>query len=356
MRDYAVVSPHFWTGHTGRQIRKLGHEAQVIALYLMTAPGSNMIGLYYLPLPSLAHETGCPIEGASKGLTDLENLGFCRYDPEAEVVWVCEMARWQIGEQIKEGDKRHGRVAKEVSTYSDSVFYSAFMERYGHAYRLLPSTERKGHRRGIEGASKGHRRGPRVEQDQEQDIEHDQEQEKTKSAHVTHAREAAELKTGALPPTPRIFVGGGATGSVRGEDPADEAACAAFGDALLAAWPAGHVNPIRFQRALLDVWRLGLIRADGTDARTEKSRTAGQVLADMPLWQAYHDSGARPKHLETFLEQRCFLGAVPSPLKTNSSPSATRRRWGSDLAPGTTMEDVERARQRDLEIFGPREA
>lgn len=171
-----------------------------------------------------------------------------------------------------------------------------------------------------------------------------------------------EEETGAEPPNPRVVVRGKDSPSSRWkppppDDPADEAACEAFGEALMAAWPEGEVNLVRFQRALRDVWRQGLIRADGTEPRTEKSRTAGQVLADMPLWKAYHESGARPKHLETFLTERSFLTPVPRPLKSNNgSPSATRRRWGSDLAPGTTNEDVDRARARDLEIFGPREA
>ena len=58
MRDYAIVSPRFWIGTTGRELRRLGPEVQVVALYLLTAPHSNMIGLYYLPIPTLCHETG----------------------------------------------------------------------------------------------------------------------------------------------------------------------------------------------------------------------------------------------------------------------------------------------------------
>ncbi|EPR0667076.1 hypothetical protein ACUZZ3_005115, partial [Escherichia coli] len=36
MRDYAKVSPRFWLGETGRELRKAGAEAQVVAFYLMT--------------------------------------------------------------------------------------------------------------------------------------------------------------------------------------------------------------------------------------------------------------------------------------------------------------------------------
>ena len=54
MRDYAKVSPKFWTGETGREIRRLdkeggsqgaskGVEGALVALYLMTSPHSNML-------------------------------------------------------------------------------------------------------------------------------------------------------------------------------------------------------------------------------------------------------------------------------------------------------------------------
>ena len=37
-RDYAIVSPQFWTGTTGREIRTRGRDVQLVALYLMTSP------------------------------------------------------------------------------------------------------------------------------------------------------------------------------------------------------------------------------------------------------------------------------------------------------------------------------
>lgn len=99
MRDYAKVSPRFWLGETGRELRKAGAEAQVVAFYLMTSPHANMLGLYYLPVLYLAHETGLGLEGASKGLKRAVEAGFCSYDHDAEMVWVHEMAAWQVGER-----------------------------------------------------------------------------------------------------------------------------------------------------------------------------------------------------------------------------------------------------------------
>lgn len=94
MRDYAKVAPQFWIGATGKALRKAGAEAQVVALYLLTSPHANMLGLYYLPTVYLIHETGLGEEGASKGLQRAIEAGFCSYDEASEVVWVHEMARF----------------------------------------------------------------------------------------------------------------------------------------------------------------------------------------------------------------------------------------------------------------------
>jgi hypothetical protein len=101
MRDYAKVAPQFWTGETGKKIRAAGAETVVVALYLMTCPHANMIGLYYLPKMYIAHETGLGMEGASKGLTRAIEAGFCSYDEASEHVFVHAMARFQIADKLR---------------------------------------------------------------------------------------------------------------------------------------------------------------------------------------------------------------------------------------------------------------
>ncbi|GGC77005.1 hypothetical protein [Undibacterium terreum] len=44
MRPYAKITPTFWIGGTGRQLRHRGYHAQLLALYLMSCPLSNMAG------------------------------------------------------------------------------------------------------------------------------------------------------------------------------------------------------------------------------------------------------------------------------------------------------------------------
>lgn len=174
MRDFSKVAPQFWTGDTGRRLRALGPEVQVIALYLITCPSSSMIGLFYLPLPTLCHETGRGFEGASKALLDLEKARFCEYDRETELVWVPEMARFQIGEALSPNDKRAVGLKKDLIPFRKSRFYKKFLDRYAERYHLrdLPEPEAPSEplRRPIEAPSKEHPTEIEIEQEIENKI------------------------------------------------------------------------------------------------------------------------------------------------------------------------------------------
>ncbi|MET3929544.1 hypothetical protein ABIE51_001431 [Lysobacter sp. OAE881] len=135
MRDFGKVSPMFWTGKTGKELR--GHpEAQIVAMYLMTCPHSNMIGVYHLPKLYLCHETGLPLEGANKGLEKCIAVGFCLYDEDTETMFVIEMAAHQIGETLKPGDRRGDGIRRQVTTIASPSISAAFLERYADAYEL----------------------------------------------------------------------------------------------------------------------------------------------------------------------------------------------------------------------------
>ncbi|HEM6739330.1 TPA: DNA-binding protein [Citrobacter amalonaticus] len=181
MRDYATVAPQFWLGKTGRELRKQGAEAQVVSFYLMTSPHANMLGLYYLPVLYIAHETGLGFEGALKGLKRSIEAGFCSYDEVTEMVWVHEMAAYQVGKELKPGDNRCAGVRNEYASLTDNPFLSAFYERYKTDFHL--SHKRESHLFS-EGASKGLR-----SQDQDQDQEQDKDSSGQGSATPTDDQE-----------------------------------------------------------------------------------------------------------------------------------------------------------------------
>ena len=141
MRDYAKVSPKFWTGETGQELARRGSEAVIVAMYLMTSPHSNMLGLYYQPTLYMAEETGLTPEGASKGLRHCVEAGFCDYDPASKWVWVYEMAGYQIGSNLSPDDKRCKGIQKDYMALPNVPFLGPFFDFYEHHFNLTQKRE-----------------------------------------------------------------------------------------------------------------------------------------------------------------------------------------------------------------------
>ena len=135
MRDYSKVNGQFWTGKTGKALRG-DAQAQIVAMYLVTSPHSNMIGVYHCPILYIAHETGLPIEGASKGLQRLIEGEYCTYDEASETVFVHEMAKYQIGESLSPNDKQVKGVQKQFDNLPQGRIKQEFFVRYAKAFHL----------------------------------------------------------------------------------------------------------------------------------------------------------------------------------------------------------------------------
>ncbi len=135
-REFTKLSPSFWTGPTGRQLRRAGIEAQLVALYLLSSPHSTYSGLYSLPLSYIAADTGLRAEQVSQALVTLESVGFARYDEASECVWVVNAAKWQLGD-LKPGDKRIvGQQREFDGVPKDCPFKAEFFARYAKALGL----------------------------------------------------------------------------------------------------------------------------------------------------------------------------------------------------------------------------
>jgi len=158
MREYARLAPGFWLSPVGRKLRARGTNELLLAVYLLSAPSSNSLGLYYLPKQTVQHELGMTTEGASNALRWCIQTGFCDYDEAAEMVYVPAMAGLQIAPNLAPADKRVKWVQSQYEMLPENRFLSKFFDDYGVAFHLKnrrgTATE-KG--RGIEGASKDHR-------------------------------------------------------------------------------------------------------------------------------------------------------------------------------------------------------
>lgn len=136
MRDYSIVVPRFWTGETGKILRGSGAREQLLALYLVTAPHANMIGLYHLPISTIANDVAIPARVVPLSLEVLSRSGFAHYDCPTETVWVPEMARMQIEPRLHPRDKRVVMVVRLLRQMSVSPFFSRFLERYQVPFSL----------------------------------------------------------------------------------------------------------------------------------------------------------------------------------------------------------------------------
>ncbi|HFG4486373.1 hypothetical protein [Acinetobacter baumannii] len=168
MRDYGKVSPHFWTGSTGKNLRQCP-DSIVVAMYLMTSPHANMLGLYYMPLLYVAHETGLGMEGAIKGLKWACKAGFCSYDEVSEMVWVHEMARFQVAESLKATDNRCKGIQKDYDSLPSNPFLASFFDKYAEAFCM--TNKREGRAVSIAENEAPNKPLPSQEQEQEQEQE-----------------------------------------------------------------------------------------------------------------------------------------------------------------------------------------
>lgn len=144
MRDYGSVSPRFWIGETGKRLRG-DPAAQLLALYLMTSPHANMIGVFHCPILYMAHETGLPVEAVEEAMDKLVSFGFCQYDEATESIFVVRMAAHQVGENLKAGDNKILGIRKEWERIASPVLKKSYYDTYKDSHSLSPS----------EGACKG---------------------------------------------------------------------------------------------------------------------------------------------------------------------------------------------------------
>lgn len=136
MRDYGKIATTWWTRGPGKALRG-DADAQLVAVYLCSCPSSTMLGLFYLPLPTVAHETGLPLDDVRAALTRLATLDIAHYDEAAELVWIPGLAVTEIGEDLAQGDNRIKGLQKALAQLGAHRFRDAFFERYAVAFNLV---------------------------------------------------------------------------------------------------------------------------------------------------------------------------------------------------------------------------
>jgi hypothetical protein len=164
VRGHANFSTSFWTKGSGKRLRG-NRDAQLLGAYLITAPGSNLIGLYYLPLVTVCHELGMSPEEARAAFAACSVADLAHYDEEAELVWVPNAAEKELGDSLKANDKRRSAIERELRPFRGHRFGVSFVQRYGKAFGLdsrfetAPEAPLKPLPENQEAPSEGHPRG-----------------------------------------------------------------------------------------------------------------------------------------------------------------------------------------------------
>lgn len=179
MRSYAKVSDRLWTGRLGKQL--LGdHPTQALAAYLLSCQHNNMTGLFHFPLAYAQVDLGMKPKQAEKSLRRLADLGFIRYDPENDRVWIVEQWRHELNaDDIHPRDKRRTAAVEILRRHLVSPLVAYFAARYPVTAEPLGSP--------IEGASMGDALPefdsgmPHRSQEQEQEQQQEQEREEARA-------------------------------------------------------------------------------------------------------------------------------------------------------------------------------
>jgi len=160
MREHSKITPQLWIGRTGKALRG-DLVSQVTRDYILTCPGANALGMYYMPIPTASHETGIPSKGVAKALQRLSEAEFCAYDLVSEWIFIFKMALFQIGEKLEPNDNRVKWIKNQLESLRSSPFFNNFLDLYRDRFHLQDVTPSKG-------ASKS------LQRDQSLSLSHDQ--------------------------------------------------------------------------------------------------------------------------------------------------------------------------------------
>jgi hypothetical protein len=118
-----------------------------LASYLITCEQSNMVGLYYLPIPNITHHVAISTERCVELLDAFARLDFAHYDYHREFIWVTTAASWQLlsdeEDALKPRDKRVKGVQRLLRQLKrqGAPFLELFRARYDSQLCLSAPTD-----------------------------------------------------------------------------------------------------------------------------------------------------------------------------------------------------------------------
>lgn len=136
-KPFTKLYSDFWINPDNAELMQLGIDAKLMAIYLQGNPHHNMLGVYYLPILYAASDLKQSIKKIQSALKKLCELSYCKYDEKAQYIWVCNVAREQLGEDVDAKDNR----IKTIQAIWDSLpikieFLPEVYNKYHNAFNL----------------------------------------------------------------------------------------------------------------------------------------------------------------------------------------------------------------------------
>lgn len=147
MSRYATIYTKIWQDET---FKTLDSDAQMLFIYLLTSPHSNLIGFYYLPMAYVAEDLGNPCETLSEPFRNLCERGLIEYDSAAKVVLVRNYLKYN---PIQNPNQAKGAVSM-LKNMPRTHLLAAFLECVEKHCPNHFETLRKPFRKGFETVSK----------------------------------------------------------------------------------------------------------------------------------------------------------------------------------------------------------
>lgn len=128
-----ILSRAMWTHGSGARLRG-DLQAIAVACYLVSAPGSNAIGLYKLDLAEVAKALGVSRKTVSVAMRSIALADFAIYDESQRLVFVRNAAAVQLGSRIDDATRRE--IDDVLRVLAPHSFVARFLDLYGSLYDL----------------------------------------------------------------------------------------------------------------------------------------------------------------------------------------------------------------------------
>jgi hypothetical protein len=110
----------------GQDIKYLGPHTFLLALYFQTSPHANSLGLYYLPIPYIAHDLDLDTGEILTALKDLQEVNFCIYDADTNYIWIQEMTAFYCTKCLRNNKQEIRKIRDYIKVLPKISFMSDF--------------------------------------------------------------------------------------------------------------------------------------------------------------------------------------------------------------------------------------